>query len=158
MEPISIQIINDKSILDFLQSFLVPLIAIITTFIVYKQWKIEQDKLTHDLFEKRFKVYRQFQIYKSYIIQTGTCSLEQYELFISNTSESIFIFGEDITILKRNLEEKGMELWAIDEELKSDKWSKDEKSKKIYRRLELKKWFLHNKIENVFSKYMKLNQ
>lgn len=156
MDIILIQVMNDKSVIDYLQSILVPLIAVITTYIAYRQWKIEKTKLTHDLFEKRFEVYRQFQIYQSYIIQTGTCGLKQYELFVSNTSESIFIFSDDIATLKRSFEEKGMELWGIEKELESDKWSADEKSTKINRRLELQNWFLHIKIENIFSKYMTL--
>ncbi len=157
MEPISIQLINDKSYLDYFQSALVPLIAIVTTFIAYRQWKIEKIKSTHDLFEKRFKIYQQFQIYKSYILQSGTCNIKSYELFTSNTSESIFIFGEDMVKIKRNFEEKGMELWAIEKELESDKLSKDEKSTKINRRLELQKWFLHVDINDAFSNYMKLH-
>ncbi len=52
MEPYLIQIINEKSIFDYLQSALVPLIAIVTVFIAYKQWKIEKTELTHALFEK----------------------------------------------------------------------------------------------------------
>ena len=157
MNPILFKIIEDKSFIDYLQSGLVPLIAIITTFIAYRQWKIEKIKLTHDLFERRFKVYEQFQIYKSYILQSGTSSLEKYSLFISNTSESVFIFNEDIAILKRSFEENSMELLALNEELESNQWSKEEKTKKINRKLELQKWFLHNKIEKDFSKYMKLS-
>ena len=157
MEPILIQLINDKSYLDYFQSALVPLIAIVTAFIAYRQWRIEKIKLTHDLFEKRFKVYQQFQIYKSLILQSGTCNIKDYELFISNTSESVFIFGKDMVKLKRDFEEKGMELWAIEQELESDKWTKDEKYTKISRRLELQKWFLHVDINNVFSNYMKLH-
>ena len=41
MNPILFKIIEDKSFIDYLQSGLVPLIAIITTFIAYRQWKIE---------------------------------------------------------------------------------------------------------------------
>ncbi len=59
--------------------------------------------------------------------------------------------------LKRNFEENGMELWAIEKELESDKWTKDEKSTKITRRLELQKWFLHVDINKVFLNYMKIN-
>ncbi|QOY53017.1 hypothetical protein [Candidatus Sulfurimonas baltica] len=102
-------------------------------------------------------MYEQFQIYKSYILQSGTSSLEKYSLFISNTSESVFIFNEDIAILKRSFEENSMELLALNEELESNQWSKEEKTKKINRKLELQKWFLHNKIEKDFSKYMKLS-
>jgi len=156
LEPFIIKIIDTKSFLDYLQSTLVPLIAIITVYIAYRQWKLEKIKLTHDLFEKRFKVYKHFQIYKSKILQSGTCEIKDYELFTSNTSESIFIFGEDMTRLKRNFEEKGMELWALEKELESDKWSKDEKSIKIARRLKLQTWFLHIGINDVFSNYMKL--
>lgn len=157
MEPISIQLINDKNIFDYLQSILVPVIAIITSFIAYRQWKIEKIKLTHDLFEKRFKIYQQFQIYKSKILQSGTCTVKDYELFASNTSESIFIFGENMIKLKRDFEEKGMELWAIEKELESNKWTKEEKSIKINKRLEHQKWFLHVDINEVFLKYMKIN-
>jgi len=157
MEPYLIQIINEKSIFDYLQSALVPLIAIVTVFIAYKQWKIEKIKLTHAVFEKRFKVYQQFQIYKSYILQSGTCNINNYELFISNTSESILIFGKDMIKLKRDFEENGMELWATGKELESDKWTKDEKSTKITRRLELQKWFLYVDINKVFLNYMKIN-
>ncbi|MCF6341165.1 MAG: hypothetical protein L3J10_10530 [Sulfurimonas sp.] len=156
MEPFIIEIIDTKSFFDYLQSTLVPLIAIITSYIAYRQWKLEKIKLTHDLFEKRFKVYKHFQIYKSKILQSGTCEIKDYQLFVSNTSESIFIFSEDMTKLKRNFEEKGMELWAIEKELESDKWTKEEKSIKINKRLELQKWFIYVDINEVFLKYIKL--
>jgi hypothetical protein len=156
MEPISIQLVNDKDFLDHLQSLLVPLIALITTFIAYRQWKIEQNKLTHDLFEKRFQIYKHFNVYMAEIHQSGTCSMEQYHKFVAETSASLFLFGDDINSLKKDLQEKGMELWTINKELQSDKWTKEEKAKKINRKLELQKWFLHTNTNHVFSKYMNI--
>lgn len=156
MEPISIQIINDQSIFDILQSLLVPIIAIVTTFIAYKQWRIEKTKSTHNLFEKRFKVFQNFNNYISHINQTGNCSMEQYNIFISQTAESEFIFGDDIATIKKDLNEKGMKLWAINEELKSDQLSSAEKRKKLNTKMQIQKWFLHKDINKTFVIYMKI--
>ncbi len=99
---------------------LTPLIAIMTVYIAFQQYKINRYKFIFDLFEKRYYVFKETSI----VLRTLSAEFDYENLneFNQNTKERIFYFETDIeefigliieNALQYNLLEKRKDLLLV---------------------------------------------
>ena len=83
-----------------------PLIAIVAAIfavmIQYWQWKTAQNRLKFDLFDRRFAVYDTARNFLSSIITYGDINHEEVSKYIIGTSESKWLFGDEVDNYLRN--------------------------------------------------------
>ena len=75
---------------------LTPLIAIVTAYIAWQQWKTNQQKLVLDRYDRRLKVYEEVRRILSIITRDAKVSVEELLRFRTSVSEADFLFGPEI--------------------------------------------------------------
>jgi hypothetical protein len=152
------------SILDvafrILQGLLTPVIACIAVYIAYRQHITNRDRLRLDLYNKRYKIYDSLKTLLGHIAQQQNVTHEQVRVFLVETKEAVFLFGDDIETYLDAVRGKALNLWAADTKSKSlsikadDRIAEIEKAREIYNCL-LKE---SNAAVEKFSKYLKFEQ
>ena len=146
-----------KDWVDILQALVTPAIAFAGVVIAIGQWKINKARLKHELFEKRYAIYRSASDYLGSIMRTGKPLPEEQAKFIQGIQGAKFIFDGDICRVLDEIWEKSITLECIQFELKDIPVS-DERSKKCREVTELKKW-LHEAfkpLEQTCGRYLEL--
>ena len=87
---------------------LVPVIAtsfvgLIACFIAYQQWKLANNKLKYDLFERRYKIYDQFIAFIEAVCRNPEFDIEHLTEFKKISSDVAFLFGPEIEEYRREL-------------------------------------------------------
>jgi|SRR2546423_7266550 len=75
---------------------LTPLIAVVTAYIAWQQWKTNQQKLVLDRYDRRLKVYEEVRRILSIITRDANVSVEELLRFRTAVSEADFLFGSEI--------------------------------------------------------------
>jgi hypothetical protein len=82
-------------VIDILTALLTPVIAVITVYIAYQQWKTYQQRLNLARYERRLQVYEE--VKRIIIISFHTkVTFEELESFWKSVSEADFLFGPEI--------------------------------------------------------------
>ncbi len=84
------------SCLEMAQSFLTPLIAIITTYIAWQQWKTNQRKFNLDRYDRRLKVYQETLKFIQMVCREAKVSIPDLFNFYAATAEADFLFTPEI--------------------------------------------------------------
>ena len=79
------------------KEMLTPLIAIITVYIAWQQWKTNKKKLFLDLYDRRLKIYEELRQILSIILRDARASYDDLMKFRRAVSEADFLFGSEIT-------------------------------------------------------------
>lgn len=87
---------SDPSWIDILSALLVPLIAIVGIYIAYQQYKINEQRLRHETYERRLAVYKAVQRYLSEILRNGKTTYQSALEFNSEASEAAFLFDSSV--------------------------------------------------------------
>ena len=82
--------------IDILSALLTPTIALIALYIAYQQHKTNQQRLRHETYERRLKVYKAVQAHLSIILRAGKTSYQECTLFYSEASEAAFLFDKSV--------------------------------------------------------------
>lgn len=88
-----------SSWVDIFSALLMPTIAGIALYIAYQQHQINKQRLKHETYEKRLKVYKAVQKHLSIIIRDGKTTYEECLEFYSEASEAAFLF--DPTVMNK---------------------------------------------------------
>lgn len=78
--------------LQIAQGLLTPMIAIITTYIAWQQWKAKQLKMKMERYERRLKIYQETHRFISEVARELNPTHAQMFGFDSATAEADFIF------------------------------------------------------------------
>lgn len=82
-----------ENITNFSGADLTPLIAVIAIYIAYQQWQTNRLRLKHELFDRRFEIYKRVQIHLSLILQTGNVKVDEIHLLVDAQQKSRFLIG-----------------------------------------------------------------
>jgi hypothetical protein len=83
-------------IIQILQGLLTPVIAIITTYIAWKQWRGNKQKLKMDGYERRLHVYQEV---VKMLKQCANGEIREFSIILefgAATAEADFLFGPEI--------------------------------------------------------------
>lgn len=82
--------------IEFISALLVPLLAVIGVYIAYQQYKINEQRLRHETYERRLAVYKVVQRYLSEILRDGNTTYDRAMQFNSDASEAAFLFDKSV--------------------------------------------------------------
>jgi len=115
--------------MHILSALLVPLIALVTTTIIILQYILAKQRWRLDLYDKRYAVYQTTIEYLSNIVAKKQLTYEEFKdlriIFLRNSMDKEFLFGEDVQQFLHLLSERGSDLgiilWALNEVEKNEK-------------------------------------
>lgn len=151
-----------KGYVEFANSILTPIIAIIAIYIAWQQYKINHSSLNNQTYERRFKVFKAVMSYIADIMRTGRVDWQRASQFYAEASEADFLFSEKISIKIKELYDKGIKLGAIREELYpsdgTDGIQGTERGEHAKKSTELMKWFENQikEVKELFKKEMQI--
>jgi hypothetical protein len=73
-----------------------PAIAAVVAFVTISQYRVSRDQMRHELFERRFDVYKKIQVFLSKILEKGRFEEESLPEFYDAMQKARFLFGEDV--------------------------------------------------------------
>lgn len=86
----------DSTWVDILSALLVPAIAVLGVYIAYQQYRINEQRLRHETYDRRLAVYKAVQKYLSEILRDGRTTYERASEFYSEASEATFLFDSSV--------------------------------------------------------------
>lgn len=78
------------------QGLLIPIIAVVTTYIAIQQWNATKMKLRIERYERRLRIYQLTQRFIIEVITTTRPEVHKILEFYSETAEADFIFTSEI--------------------------------------------------------------
>ena len=142
----------------YLTALLTPTVAVLGSFIAYRQWRLAQNKLKLDLFDRRFSVYVCARDLLASIMTTGLAKDEEVFKYLVGTREAKWLLNEPIDVyLSKTLYHAAVDLQTMESELKNLSRG-DERTRVVQKQAELKKWFQdqYAVLDTQFSPYLRL--
>ena len=78
-------------------------IAIVASWIAWRQWQTNRDKVKLDLFDRRWECYREFETFIRHVLQNMDLELEALSAFDRGTARVHFLFGTDVECYRKDL-------------------------------------------------------
>jgi hypothetical protein len=142
----------------YLSALLTPTVAVLGSFIAYRQWRLAQNKLKLDLFDRRFAVYEAARALLASIMTSGKAKDEELFKFMSATREAKWLLDTAIAkYLDEVLYHKALDLQVLASELEGVPVG-DVRTKNVQAQSEIKKWFMaqYKVLDDQFSPYLQL--
>ncbi len=143
--------------IEHILTSLTIIVAILVVFVAYLQFKLANEKLKLDLFEKRFAIYKGVQSFLTYIMTEGKLTnLDKLSQFRAETQNKVFLFKDDIVSYLKEIDQKALGLLTIGEEIR-DMPKGEQRSNLIKTKSELLRWLISQLPEliGIFSPYLK---
>jgi hypothetical protein len=148
-----------KAYVDLFSACLTPLIAIIATYIAYQQYRANQLKIRHDLYDRRLQVYNAVAEFLAHVTREGTTDRAQLITLLQKTRESHFLFGSEVSAYITDLYKKGVDLEYYEKQLDHRNLPVgDERTRLAHQQGELLKWIGNqfDVIQSMFAKTLSL--
>ncbi len=142
----------------YLAALLTPTVAVLGSFIAYRQWRLAQNKLKLELFEKRFSVFEAARKLIPSIMTSGKAKDEDVFKFFFATREAKWLLDASVAeYLDKQLYCKAIDLQTLDAELEGVPVG-EERSKNVHSQSDIKKWFAaqYKVLDEIFSPYLQL--
>lgn len=143
---------------QYLSALLTPTVAVLGSFIAYRQWRTAQNKLKHDLFERRFSVFDSARKLLASIMTSGKANNEELFKFLSGTREAKWLLDDQIAeYLEKELYAKAVHLQCLESELQGLPVGEG-RSANIKAQSEIKLWLgkQFEVLDEKFSPYLRL--
>lgn len=114
---IVVESMPSSNYVETFSALLVPVIAIVGIVISIQQYKINKQRLKHELYDRRLVVYKHMKTYLSEIMRDGKVSYNRAMKFNFDTSESTFLFDDEINDKIKEIYEKSIDLAYSHEQL-----------------------------------------
>lgn len=141
-----------------MSALLTPTVAVLGSFIAYRQWRTAQNKLKLELFEQRFSVYAAATTLLASVIGSGKAKDEEIYKFLSATRNAKWLLSSAVAdYLEKELYHNALDLQCLVTEL-DNKPVGEERAANVRKQMEIKKWFLkqYEVLDEKFSPYLKL--
>ena len=124
-----------------LSALLTPAVAVLGIFIAYRQWRLAQEKLKLDLFDKRFKVYEAARELLASIMTSGKAKDEEVMKFLIATRAAKWLLKRPVAdYLNEQLYRKAIDLQRLAAEVEGVGFGKV-RTNNILRKREIILWF-----------------
>jgi hypothetical protein len=157
---------NPDSCIAILSACLVPLVAIVTTYIAWQQFRISRNKLKLDLYDKRYDFYSKLYSLIEEIHIKAEMPMTALVEFRKNYSLGTFLFDSKIRVVIEQVYTKSFRHEQIKDKLyRNDGTMKEFKSENemnalVNEKVEILDWFLKLdfvNLQNLFRKYFLLS-
>lgn len=122
-------------------SLLVPVIAIVTTYIAVQQYKINKFKVKISLYDRRLGVFNASMKFIAGAGSRGDVEVTQLIEFLADTKEADFLFEKDVYDHLMELHDKGARLHSVNEQMNSSRIKQDRLDSLNNEHLKLVNWF-----------------
>jgi hypothetical protein len=143
----------------YLSALLTPVVAVIVAFIAYRQWRLAQNKLKLDLFDKRFIVYLAARDLLASIMTSGQAKNDEVFKYMAATREAKWLLSPTVAeYLDKKLYHKAIDLQRLDVEIDGLQGG-EVRTKKVYEASDIKKWFMdqYNVLDEQFAPFLRLS-
>ena len=144
--------LTDPSWIDVLSALLVPMIAIVGVYIAFQQYRINQQRLRHETYERRLAVYKTVQRYLSEVIRDGKTNYDRALEFNSDASEAAFLFDGSVQEKIDEIYKKSVRMVFLHQRMYPADGSPglpvgEERSKVVHEESELLEWHANQLVE-----------
>ena len=143
----------------YLSALLTPVVAIYGSFIAYLQWRLSQNKLKLDLFDRRFKVYEAARDFLASIITSGKANEDNLFKFLIATREAKWLLNPEVAeYLDKQMYSNAINLQTLAYELKNATQG-EVRYNNVQAQADIKKWFLaqYEVLDVKFTPFLRLN-
>jgi hypothetical protein len=100
----------------YLSAMLTPTIAVVGLYIAFNQKRIEESRLRHELFERRYRLFDTVMKFISSVIVSGNMIYDDEMKFVSDILGVRFIFDEEIEeIISNKILKSAREIQVLNE-------------------------------------------
>ena len=142
----------------YLTALLTPTVAVLGALIGYRQWRLAQNKLKLDLFDRRFKVYEAARDLLASIMTSGKAKDDEVFKFLVATREAKWLLDIDVAnYLDKQVYHKAIDLQTLAAELEGVGVG-EIRTKNVHAQADLKKWLMaqFDVLDQKFSPYLQL--
>jgi len=143
----------------YLAALLTPVVAVLGSYVAYRQWRLAQNKLKLDLFERRFAIYAAAQTFLASIMTSGKVNDQELFKFTVATRESKWLLDSNVAeYLDKQLRHKAIDLQCLVAEL--DGVGVGEiRTTNVRTQADIKKWLMgqYDVLDQKFSSYLQLS-
>ena len=150
--------------IQFFSALLTPVIAVTMLYIAYQQWQTNKLKLRKDLYDQRLSIFTST-IELVYTIQSlGHANHDQQLKFNRATSNSVFLFGNEVNEYLKEINSKALKLRHTCESIQRLSKNQNKNSEKLDELSDLDNelfdWFMKQPsiVEKKFKKYIDLTK
>ena len=149
-----------KDWIDILTAMMTPTIAIVGSFIAFQQWKINQVRLRHELYDRRMAVYSKLMSYLSAIMRDASFPQEAFSYWFSASYEGFFLFDDKMHEYLESINAKSRAFRSNCRRLDTKRGKSDNKEwqELCEQNEELQSWFEEqfDTARNEFSRFLRL--
>ncbi|PXX93811.1 hypothetical protein DIT71_03160 [Marinobacter vulgaris] len=142
---------------DYVSAIGIPVIALIGSWIAFRQFQVSRNKLKHDLFEKRLEIYEAVRNTLGIVARNGKLTQAEEINYLVATRSAKWLFGNEVYLyLDETLWDKIVDLGLHNSILEGP--SSEEKKQHAAARGETMKWLIsqHSEFDALCAKYLKL--
>jgi len=150
--------ITDPHWTSYLSALLTPIVAVLGSFIAYRQWRLAQNKLKFDLFDRRLSIHKAASEFLVSIATSGTIKNEEFYKFMASTSETKWLINESVArYFTEDIFDKVLDFQRIEAELVGMP-ACETRTIAVNAKVEIRKWLLaqHKVLDEKFSEYLQL--
>ena len=130
-----------KDWVDIMTALLTPTVAILGSVIAILQWRINRLRLKHELFDKRYEVYKSAMAFIVLVVQKNQIKELDRIAYLAGTKGAKFLFPKKINDYLDMIHNKACDLQCSIDEL-GGPLSEAERAEKIKTRHDIMKWFV----------------
>ena len=110
MESINVNIVSGANAFEIVFGLATAFIALTVAIVSVRQYRVERMKLRHDLFDRRFAVFKTAQLFVSKVIQDAELPADEYTDFVDAWQRSRFLFGNDVSDYLDELRKRSLKI------------------------------------------------
>ncbi len=81
---------------EYIFTAITIMIGVFVAYTAYNQYRLSKEKFKLDMFDKRYGVYKNTQVFLTKILIDAKIEMEDIFEFRAGTQDSVFLFKEDI--------------------------------------------------------------
>ena len=142
----------------YLSALLAPVVAVLGSLIAYRQWRLAQNKLKLDLFDRRLKVYEAATGLLYSVMTSGRAKDEELFKYMVATREAKWLLSPEIAeYLDKKLYHKAIDLQTLAAELE-DVPVGDVRTQNVHAQADVKKWLMaqYSVLDAQFAPFLQL--
>jgi hypothetical protein len=132
-----------KDWIDILQALLTPTVAGFGLYIAIQQWRINKNRLKHELYDRRMAVYAKLLNYLGILFQSADFNHDAFTEWLRSSYEGYFLFNDDINNYFQTISEKSRALMKVKHKMsRTENRKNDEAWAKLSNEdVEIEGWF-----------------
>jgi len=127
--------------IDVLSGLLTPIIAVLAAYIAWQQWRTNNLRLKHELFNRRYELYEAITFFISGILTRGTVQPNSETQFLRDTKSVVFLFDKHLQEFIQEIYHKAVEFYALRAMQNSNTLSRDALVDNVQQQRKINDWF-----------------